>query len=88
MLQVFYLNVPIVYFRRAHIAMTAMAGGQRLAAVAASAPPWITAPHACAAAACMWVRGTERVWSGPHICVGIMDERVACVGPGRGRSRH
>jgi hypothetical protein len=65
--------------------MAAVVGGQWLAAVAASAPSWITALPAYAAAACMRTQETERVRSGPHACVG-MGERVECVGPRRGNS--
>jgi hypothetical protein len=46
---------------------------------------WVTALPACTATACMRVRETERVQSGPHACVG-MGKRVVCVGPRRGNS--
>ena len=56
-LQVFHLNVSKVNLGRANVAMVALAGGQWLAIAAclpaANAPPWVTTPPACAAAACM-----------------------------------
>jgi hypothetical protein len=64
--------------------MAAVVGGQWLAAVAASAPPWITAlPAYAAAAACMRTQETERVRSGP-MHVWAWASELSALGPGAG----